>query len=128
MKDYHSIFNKDKPFLLGCQMRVCNENRIFLYFHNYESILNISFEPNFSLKKDIFEMESIGRYSHYIVVTNIARYSYQVLPQMVCRSSNLLNLMTIGSVWYNNCLILTNTDDWLIYAKHLKNQMLKLRD
>ena len=72
-------------------------------------------------------MESICRYSHYIVVTNIARYSYQVLPQMVCRSSNLLNLMTEGSVWYNNCLILTNTDDWLIYAKHLKNQMLKLR-
>ena len=31
---YHSIYNKDKPFLLGGKMRVCNENRKFLYFIN----------------------------------------------------------------------------------------------
>ena len=61
------------------------------------------------------------------IVTNAGRFSYRVLPQGVCNSSALWNILTDGNSRIDSELsILKNMDDYLIHARSLEDLEKKL--
>ena len=61
------------------------------------------------------------------IVTNAGRFSYKVLPQGVCNSSALWNILTDGNSRIDSELqILKNMDDFMIYARSLEELEKKL--
>ena len=61
------------------------------------------------------------------IVTNSGRYSYKVLPQGVCNSPALWNILTHGDARLNSQLaILKNMDVFLLYGVTLEDLEMKL--
>ena len=61
------------------------------------------------------------------IVTNAGRFSYNVLPQGVCNSSALWNILTDGDSRIDSELgILKNMDDFLLFGKSLDELEKKL--